>query len=139
MTALNLDVLVAVLHQGLTLEDANLAIVGIESVHAVFQQLCRRAIFLHTQQVVLIDLRDFDHRLTLSQRDFRVGQAGRNQSGGTVVSHTEKYAWGQQDLSFAGFGGERLAALQTYRSDGLCIQGLSPNCGLPFNVIECSR
>src|ERR1019366_10065562 len=65
VSALDLDVLIAVLHKSFALEDANVTAVGIEPVQAVLQLLCGRAIFLHTQQVILVNFRAFDHGLAL--------------------------------------------------------------------------
>src|SRR5713226_6929669 len=133
--ALDLDIPVHVPNVCLALVHADLVVIGIKFVQPGLAKTHCVAV-LHDHQIVLrMKLRDFDHRASLVQAKFHVGQARRNHGYGTVVTEPEESTRRQKNLRFANLSIERLTRLQSGRAYRLAVEGLARDRDLSFDII----
>jgi len=111
MLALDLNILVHVPNDRLAFVHSDLIVIGVELVQPGFGNKRRVAVLYDHQIILRVKLRDFDHRASLVQAKFHVGQARRNHGYGAVVIESEESARRQKNLCFADLRIERLTRL----------------------------
>ena len=136
MLALDLDILVHVPNDRLAFVHADLIVIGVKLVQPGFGNKRRGAVLYDHQIILRMKLRDFDHRASLVQAKFDVGQARRNHGYGAVVIESEESARRQKNLCFADLRIERLTRLHFGRTYCFGVEGLPRERDLPFDIIN---
>ncbi len=85
MAAVYLDASFPVAHHGLAVQDTHQVLILIEVVETSFEQFRRFAIHQNSQIIFFMDFRHLDKCLAAIDRQFGIGEVGRNHGGGTGV------------------------------------------------------
>jgi hypothetical protein len=121
---------------GFAVEDTDGGAACVEGVEAVLEKLGLTVFQVDEDDVLLIELVDFDVGVALFKPDFGFRQIGGDHLNGAVVAETENDSRSEKNFGFSVRGGQILSSLEFGVAHRVGSDGTAFYRGLSFDVIE---